>query len=113
VFFSSAPRFSTGAAPKTLVQDKGGVLEHLKRELLIQFFLSCFPMEIVEQSQTDQGLSLFFFSNFSILTLYILASTIQQIENRPTVAVRRLGLTKAPHHHLSTSYGQPGFISKI
>lgn len=58
-------------------------------------------------------LSLFFFSNFSILTLYILASTIQQIENRPTVAVRRLGLTKAPHHHLSTSYAQPDFISKI
>jgi len=43
VFFSSAPCFSTGAAPKTLVQDKGGVLEHLKKELLIQFFFELLP----------------------------------------------------------------------
>ena len=56
-------------------------------------------MDFLEQSQTDQGLSLFFFCNFGILTLYILASTIQQIENRPTVAVRRLD---SPKLHTTT-----------
>jgi len=70
-------------------------------------------MDFLEHSQTDQGLSLFFFCNFGILTLYILASTIQQIENRPTVAVRRLDSPKLHTTTYSTSYAQPDVISKI